>query len=96
LNREGFLSKRRRFKVINYENCLWPLIYDQYNRGRHEKEFSFYYEELKQRNGKVLEIACGTGMILLKMLIVGMQIKQQSLPGADVQGLAVFTYKNFV
>ena len=55
----------------NYENNLWPLIYDQYNQGRHEKELEFYSAELRQSRGKVLEIACGTGMILLNLLSKG-------------------------
>jgi len=42
---------------------LWPLIYDQFNHGRHEKELEFYKREFKNRRGKVLEIACGPGMI---------------------------------
>jgi ubiquinone/menaquinone biosynthesis C-methylase UbiE len=60
--------------VDNYENHLWPLIYDQYNHGRHEKELEFYYKEFKHRTGKVLETACGTGMIFLKLLSRGIDI----------------------
>ena len=58
----------------NYENSLWPLIYDQYNQGRHEKELEFYRAELRQSKGKALEIACGTGMIFLNLLIEGADI----------------------
>jgi len=28
--------------IINYEDELWALIYDQYNQGRYQKELSFY------------------------------------------------------
>lgn len=59
----------------NYDNNLWPLIYGQYNHGsRHEKDLEFYYNEVKHRTGKVLEIACGTGMIFLKLLSRGFNI----------------------
>ncbi|NLY88950.1 MAG: class I SAM-dependent methyltransferase [Firmicutes bacterium] len=60
--------------MINYENHLWPLIYDQFNHGRHEQELEFYRRVLKNRTGKVLEIACGTGMIFLKLLSEGIDI----------------------
>lgn len=69
---------------INYQNSLWPLIYDQYNSGRHEKELDFYLNEFKNCNGKILEVACGTGMILLEMLkknidIYGFDISQEMI-----------------
>jgi SAM-dependent methyltransferase len=58
----------------NYENEWWPLIYDQFNHGRHEKELAFYTAELRDCTGPVLEIACGTGMILLELLARGVDI----------------------
>lgn len=58
----------------NYENKLWPLIYDQVNHGRHEQELSFYSSELSSCSGPILEVACGTGMILLPMLHKGLDI----------------------
>jgi SAM-dependent methyltransferase len=58
----------------NYENELWPLIYDQFNHGRYEKELAFYTTELQACTGPVLEIACGTGMILLELLARGIDI----------------------
>lgn len=61
-------------RAANYEDKMWPLIYDQYNHGRHEKELSFYSAELKSCKGPVLEVACGTGMILLKLLDQGIDI----------------------
>jgi SAM-dependent methyltransferase len=60
--------------AVNYEDELWALIYDQYNQGRHQKELSFYATELSDCDGPVLEIACGTGMILLKLLLQGLDI----------------------
>lgn len=68
----------------NYCNSLWPLIYDQFNHGRHEQELAFYYSELASSSGPVLEVACGTGMILLPLLshgldIYGFDISQQML-----------------
>ncbi|MHB1000806.1 MAG: class I SAM-dependent methyltransferase [Armatimonadota bacterium] len=65
--------------VCNYENEIWALIYDQYNQGRHQHELSFYSEQLDGIRGPVLELACGTGMILLELL------KQ----GHDIYGLDV-------
>ena len=57
---------------IDYESTWWALIYDQYNSGlrkkTHEKELSFYSSELARCKGPVLEVACGTGMILLELL----------------------------
>ncbi len=52
----------------NYDNELWPLVYDQLNTGRHEKELAFYLRETRAVTGPVLEGACGTGMILLGLL----------------------------
>ena len=60
--------------IINYEDELWALVYDQYNQGRHQKELLFYKTELGDCAGPVLEIACGTGMILLKLLLQGVDI----------------------
>ena len=59
---------------IKYENKMWPLIYDHYNHGRHEKEVTFYLRELRQCSGPVLEIACGTGMVFLKLFTEGIDI----------------------
>lgn len=82
----------------NYENHLWPLIYDQYNQGRHEKELEFYWQQLKNRAGKALEVACGTGMIFLQLLQRGLDICGFDISGpmlnileekAAGQGLAV-------
>jgi SAM-dependent methyltransferase len=49
----------------------WAAIYDQFNHGRHEKELEFYLAEARECRGPVLEVACGTGMILLPMLREG-------------------------
>lgn len=58
----------------DYCNDLWPLIYDQNNHGRHEQELDFYSQELATCSGSILEIACGTGMILLPLLDSGFDI----------------------
>lgn len=58
----------------NYQDRMWALIYDQYNRRRYEKELLFYSSELKDCEGPVLEVACGTGMILLKLLEQGIDV----------------------
>jgi SAM-dependent methyltransferase len=58
----------------NYCHELWPLIYDRYNRGHHDQELDFYSNELAATTGPVLEVACGTGMILLPLLAQGLDI----------------------
>jgi SAM-dependent methyltransferase len=58
----------------DYCNDLWPLVYDQFNHGRHEQELAFYTRELTNCTGPVLEVACGTGMILLPLLERGLDI----------------------
>lgn len=58
----------------DYCNDLWPLVYDQFNHGRHEQELAFYTRELTNCTGPVLEVACGTGMILLPLLELGLDI----------------------
>ena len=68
----------------NYCNPLWPLIYDEQNQVRHKDEFAFYAKECSAHSGHVLEIACGTGMILLPLLkqgvdIYGIDISEQML-----------------
>ena len=64
----------------NYDNPWWPLIYDQWNeRGdrqqTHEREFQFYSMQLAGETGPVLEVACGTGSILLRLLRQGIDIR---------------------
>ena len=64
----------------NYDNPWWPLIYDQWNeRGArqqtHEREFQFYSRQLAGEEGPVLEAACGTGSILLRLLREGVDIR---------------------
>ncbi|MBU1344461.1 MAG: class I SAM-dependent methyltransferase [Proteobacteria bacterium] len=58
----------------NYCNQIWPLIYDDHNQGRHQDELAFYSKECSTYSGHVLEIACGTGMILLPLLKQGVDI----------------------
>jgi len=57
-----------------YESDLWPLVYDQYNHGRHEMELELYSVEVAQCCGPILEAACGTGMILLPLLAQGLDM----------------------
>ena len=64
----------------NYGNSWWPLIYDQWNeRGdrqqTHEREFQFYSTQLSGETGPVLEAACGSGSILLRLLHQGVDIR---------------------
>lgn len=71
----------------NYCNNIWPLIYDQYNQGRHQQELAFYSRELTSRTGPVLEVACGTGMILIPLLKQGLDIYGFDLSGPMLQQL---------
>ncbi|OFX15573.1 MAG: hypothetical protein A2Z18_09970 [Armatimonadetes bacterium RBG_16_58_9] len=66
---------------MDYCGKHWALIYDQFNHGRHEKELEFYLAEARSCQGPVLEVACGTGMILLPMLREGIDAH-----GFDVSG----------
>lgn len=71
----------------NYCNSIWPLIYDQYNQGRHQQELGFYSRELASCTGPVLEVACGTGMILIPLLKRGIDIYGFDLSGPMLQKL---------
>lgn len=53
---------------------MWAMIFDQSNHGRYEKELEFYSLELIGLEGCVLELAFGTGMILLPLLKAGVDI----------------------
>ncbi|HAV92850.1 TPA: hypothetical protein DCW38_06690 [candidate division WOR-3 bacterium] len=69
---------------MNYEESIWAEIYDSYNQGRHQSELEFYKNECRKTKGKCLEIATGTGMILLPLLeeridITGFDISEQML-----------------
>ena len=60
---------------MNYQHPLWAAIYDRYNsRKRHGDELAFYSSLAMAASGRVLEIACGTGMILLPLLVDGVDI----------------------
>ncbi len=73
--------------MVDYCNHLWPLVYDQYNHGRHEQELAFYTRQLTPCTGPVLEVACGTGMILLPLLGRGLDIYGFDLSAPMVEGL---------
>jgi len=74
-------------EIENYCNSVWPLIYDQYNQGRHQQELGFYSQELASCTGPVLEVACGTGMILLPLLKQGIDIYGFDLSGQMLEQL---------
>ena len=71
----------------DYCNSIWPLIYDRYNQGRHQQELAFYSRELAPCKGPVLEVACGTGMILIPLLKQGLDIYGLDLSGPMLQEL---------
>lgn len=55
--------------MSDYQNDYWPVIYDQHHSS--PDEAAFYLSEARAADGPVLEIACGTGLILLQMLEQG-------------------------
>jgi len=71
----------------NYCNDIWPLIYNRYNQGRHQKELALYSREFASCGGPVLEVACGTGMILIPLLKQGVDIYGFDLSGPMLQQL---------
>ena len=62
-----------------YDSPWWSLIYDQWNEdgGRHaqrEREVAFYRGKLQNTQGTILEAACGTGSIMLPLLVDGFDV----------------------
>ncbi|MBI2865631.1 MAG: class I SAM-dependent methyltransferase [Chloroflexi bacterium] len=53
--------------MMNYENPFWGEIYDLIHGGD-DADVDFYLDEAMRANGPVLEVACGTGRILLRLL----------------------------
>ena len=51
----------------NYEDPHWGEIYDLIHGGD-DVDADFYLDEAMRANGPVLEVACGTGRILLRLL----------------------------
>lgn len=51
----------------------WALVYDQfrYARDQHRIEREFYLAQARECRGPVLELACGTGIVLLALLEAG-------------------------
>ncbi len=58
----------------------WASVYDAIY-GEHTPDISFYVKEAKKAHGPVLELACGTGRILLPMLKAGIEAH-----GVDISG----------
>lgn len=59
---------------VSIGDKLWALMYDQGNAARPKGEMAFFADELKACKGPVLEIACGTGVVLFEMLKQGIDI----------------------
>jgi len=49
----------------------WALVYDALNAD-YRKDIDFYREEAKRAQGKILEVACGTGRIYIELLQNGL------------------------
>ena len=61
-------------KNINVKNLeKWSKVYDLIYKD-YQKDINFYKKEAKKANGRVLEIACGTGRIYLELLKEGVDI----------------------
>ena len=75
----------------SYDSRWWALIYDQWNEtggrsGQHENELQFYRDQLQDTDGPILEAACGTGSIVLPLLLDGFDVSgfDTSLPMLEV------------
>ena len=75
----------------NYDSRWWALIYDRWNEAggrseQHERELHFYREHLQDTHDAILEAACGTGSIMLPLLLNGFDIFgfDTSLPMLEV------------
>lgn len=51
----------------------WAKVYDRFSAYLKE-DIAFYKKEAKKTNGKVLEVACGTGRVYLELLKAGVDI----------------------
>ena len=70
--------------VENYQNELWPLIYEDYYREDHLYERPYYLDAARDEGGPILELACGTGLFFYPMLrqgldVYGLDISRQML-----------------
>ena len=59
----------------NYQSRWWAYIYDQWwvddRRDAFERDFVFYPLQLAGVEGRVLECACGTGAVMLRLIAQG-------------------------
>ncbi|MDO8672950.1 MAG: class I SAM-dependent methyltransferase [Dehalococcoidia bacterium] len=67
----------------NYEDPQWAEIYDLLH-GEDDVDVDFYLSEARRAGGPVLDVACGTGRILLRLLeraidVTGIDISQPML-----------------
>lgn len=70
--------------VENYQNDLWPLIYEDYYRQDHLFERPYYLDAAARDGGPILELGCGTGLFFFSLLrsghdIYGLDISPQML-----------------
>lgn len=55
-------------RVDNYDNPLWPLVYDAHRGERLRMETAWYAERAGGRGGECLVASCATGTLLLHLL----------------------------
>jgi SAM-dependent methyltransferase len=74
-----------------YDSLWWSLIYDQWNEtggrsAQRQRELDFYRRQLPTTRGAILEAACGTGSIMLPLLVDGFDVVgcDSSLPMLEV------------
>ena len=58
------------YEDVNDYADLYDIVSKENNEG---KDIDFYVEKAKEVDGKVLEVACGTGRIYLEMLEEGVE-----------------------
>jgi SAM-dependent methyltransferase len=85
--------RKERFKEMNMENGnvgqfqgYDPVYYDL-TYGRNFKDLPFYTDITKDINGKVLEVACGSGRVYLELLKAGVDIHGIDLSEKMLEGL---------
>jgi len=57
--------------AVNYDDEWWARVYDSIYRATRRQEHDFYVQQAEAAAKPVLEVACGTGMVLLDLIRAG-------------------------
>ena len=57
--------------AVNYEDEWWARVYDSIYYATRQQEHDFYVQQARSLAEPVLELACGTGTVLLDLLRLG-------------------------